>query len=170
MRTNKFAVVGMIFSCLVIVCGVLLITGVIGEGYRSSAASPSPRDYGYATFGGDAYTYIVNNTGMAAYNAAIATKNLQTLGMTSGIALISMGLLSFCYFGLKTKDKIQTITISPEIETSKLDKAESGENAFAQTQENAQTKEIIEKMERLSPEAYRAVQDLLTSLTKEQKS
>ena len=70
---------------------------------RYPSSAPTKYDSGYATFGGDAYTYMANNAAEAASAARTVAGNQQDIfGLmqtVSGILLIGFGLLGFCHFG-----------------------------------------------------------------------
>lgn len=100
-----FSLIGLGSGILVIVFGVLLIAGVLG-GYTYLPADPSLfYDYGYGTFGTDFYTYVVNNTYMAALTCRSAASNIaeavKVLKCGGGILIIAFGLFLTCFFGMK---------------------------------------------------------------------
>lgn len=109
-----WSVTGMIMSFLVIVLGVLMISGQAGFlnlGVRSSQDSSAlyPKynySRGFAKFGGDYYTYVNNNAAdaayyadMAAYNIVVMTNRMNTI---SGLFMIAFGAFGVCLFGAMT--------------------------------------------------------------------
>ncbi len=93
MKKKTFAVVGMVISVIVVLWGILVFTG----SYDYASTPSWSYDYGYASFGGDFYSYVNNNAAYAAYNVRALGSMIEKIG---GIVLISLGLLSFCYFGM----------------------------------------------------------------------
>ncbi len=104
MSKKTFATIGTIVSILLVIVGLLVLFGVFGGAARYPNSAPYSYDSGYATFGGDFYTYVVNNAGEAASasrTAAINTMELCNLMRNvGGILLISFGLFGFCGFGI----------------------------------------------------------------------
>ncbi len=97
-----FSLTGMIVGLAIVLFGILAMNGTLGG--ADSYAGSSPYDSGYATFGGDYYTYSVNNTAEAAVAARAASSNLcqisDLLQNCCGLFMIGLGLLSFCGFGV----------------------------------------------------------------------
>ena len=109
---KTMSLIGIIISALLIVAGVLFMTGAFGGdgGYPSSATSYY--DSGYANFGGDFYSYVNNNTAEAAdaaYRTAVNVKNIgELLKNFCGILLMGMGAMGICFFsvlGCEKKEK-----------------------------------------------------------------
>lgn len=95
MKSKKtFSTIGMIVSALIVITGILTISGVFGgdEDYP-----PYYYDCGYASFGGDFYSYVNNNAAKAARNVVGLVSFTRSI---SGISMICVGLLSLCYFGM----------------------------------------------------------------------
>ena len=100
---KTYFIMGTAVSLAIVLLGVLVIIGAITD--KPSYASDAPYSYksGYASFGGDAYTYMSNNAQEAASAARVATSNqrdiFELIQTVSGILLIGLGLLGFCHFG-----------------------------------------------------------------------
>ena len=99
---KKLAVLGMVAGILAIIFGIIVLTGVFGA--ATSGGSSSPYDSGFASFGGDYYTYSVNNAAEAASAARAVAYNLRdisgSLNAIGGLLLIFFGLTAFCGFGI----------------------------------------------------------------------
>ena len=101
---KTFFIMGMAVSLVIALLGVLVITGAITD--KPSFASDAPYGYssGYASFGGDAYTYMSNNAQEAASAARTVASNqrdiFELIQTVSDILLIGLGLLGFCHFGI----------------------------------------------------------------------
>lgn len=99
---KKFSVIGMAVGMLLAFLGILTVSGVFGNGNYS--AGVSPYDSGYAKFGGDYYTYSVNNSAETASAAKAAANNLREISdiLKNGIgfSMMAMGLFAFCGFGI----------------------------------------------------------------------
>lgn len=95
MKSKKaFSTAGMIVSALIVIAGILAMSEVFGGG---ASYVPYLYDSGYASFGGDFYSYVNNNAALAAQNV----RNLLYFATTiSGIFMICIGLLGVCYFGV----------------------------------------------------------------------
>ena len=118
---KAFSIIGMIAGLAIIVLGVLVLTGTFGgEGYSASSA-PSKYDAGYATFGADFYTYVVNNAEEAASAVRTTANNVKeasTLLMNvSGISMIAFGMFMICSFGIKLaeeKEASRRVPVEPQ--------------------------------------------------------
>lgn len=91
---KTFSLVGMIVSALIVITGILTISGVFG-GYGSSVSYIY--DSGYASFGADFYSYVNNNAARASYTLI---NLIHFARVISGIFMICIGLLSLCHFGM----------------------------------------------------------------------
>lgn len=104
MNMKFLATMGMIFSIAIAIVGVVVLCGGLGgdAGYPSGALSYY--DSGYASFGGDFYTYVNNNAAEAADAGNRAAANVKELcdlvKNVSGAFLIGFGLLGMCLFGI----------------------------------------------------------------------
>ena len=98
------AIIGAALSLVIILFGILVLSGAFGAKTEKAPSSSSKYDTGYATFGADFYNFASNN----AYEAAVATRavadNLHALGKliknVSGLTLLALGFLGCGYFGL----------------------------------------------------------------------
>ncbi len=104
MTKKRFATIGMIVSILIVLMGILVISGAFGGDGDYPGSAPSYYDSGYASFGGDFYTYVNNNAGEAASAARTTARNLDTLNDLAknvcGIFLMGFGLMGLCAFGI----------------------------------------------------------------------
>lgn len=107
MKKKSFATIGMIVGVLVIISGILVLTGVLGL----STQYPSMQttyDYGYTQFGADFYTFVSNNAYQAAASSYTAAYNVHALAtllkIVFSIFFMGFGMFMFCYFGIKRAD------------------------------------------------------------------
>lgn len=100
---KTFALIGIVVCALFILVGLFAIGGAFDDGF-SSAYSNGMYDSGYASFGGDYYTYSNNNAAEAAEAARAAVRNLRTLGgilcKMFGFLFMGLGGMGLCRFGL----------------------------------------------------------------------
>lgn len=131
-----FAIIGMLFCCAVIYVGVQYLNGSnqliggisIGGNYvsspNSSSSAPSYYDSGYASFGGDFYSYVNNNAAEAAKAArTIASNQIQLFEQQSrfekttrqffGFFLITLGGIGVCLFGVLCFSPKPVLPVSP---------------------------------------------------------
>ena len=126
-----FAIIGMLFCCAVIYVGVQYLNGetqFIGGGYvsspSSSSSAPSYYDSGYASFGGDFYTFVNNNAAEAAKAArTIASNQIQIfeqmfqirriITQFFGYILITFGGIGVCLFGVLCFIPKPVVPVSP---------------------------------------------------------
>ena len=104
MRKKTFATLGMVFSLVIVLAGILVLTGAMGGDAGSPSSAPYSYDSGYASFGADFYTYVCNNAAEAASASRTAANNIRELcdllKSVSGCFLMGFGLVSFCHFGI----------------------------------------------------------------------
>ena len=104
MNKKLYATLGMIFSAVIVLMGILVICGALGGDASYANSAPSYYDSGYATFGGDFYTYVNNNAGEAASASRTAANNLLDLCVllknVCGISMMGFGLMGVCLFGI----------------------------------------------------------------------
>lgn len=97
-----FSLAGMVVSLLVVLFGILAMCGALGD--ADSYGGDSPYDSGYASFGGDYYTYSVNNSAETTSAVNAVASNLRQISdllrNSYGLFMIGLGLLSFCGFGV----------------------------------------------------------------------
>ena len=100
---KTYSIIAMVVSVLIVLFGVLTLAGALGGDTSYPSSAPWSYDTGYATFGGDFYTYVSNNAGEAASASRTAASNLDEIATLlksfCGISLSGFGLLSFCFFG-----------------------------------------------------------------------
>ena len=120
MNKKLFAIIGVATSVLLILMGLLTICGAFG-GDTSYPSSGWSYDSGYATFGGDFYTYVNNNAAKAAYASSSASSNVAELvdlmKNFCGIFMMGFGLLGLSYFGMSLCDYVTFPAPKQETET-----------------------------------------------------
>lgn len=108
-----FAILGMLISVAVLICGILTLSGEMGGNTSHPGSAPYSYDSGYATFGGDFYTFVNNNAAEAAAGAYTAANNLQDvaelLKNVCGIFLMGFGAMGFCLFGILLAEGKRTV-------------------------------------------------------------
>ena len=82
-----FCILGIVVSLVIILLGVLLLTGKIDVKPESSYLYKY--ESGYAVFGGDFYTHVNNN----------AAEAVGLIRVAAGILIMSLGAIGFCLFG-----------------------------------------------------------------------
>ena len=143
--TKKFfATIGIVASALLVLCGILAITGFFDHCETHQVRGPSAYvydyDYGYATFGADFYNYVANNAGQAGEGVQGAANNLdeifEWLKLVFGAMMICFGFGGVAAFGIlfldctKTTEKNtdtaeNSVAVSEECDTKK-DTVDSG--------------------------------------------
>ena len=94
---KNFALIGMCVGVLVVIFGIIALAGVdysrdLGGHYY---------DTGFASFGGDFYSYVNNNTAQAVHAITNQSELInKAIGKVGGLILLSMGLLAICRFGV----------------------------------------------------------------------
>lgn len=155
---KKFSIGGMVVGLLIVLFGILTVSGAFGTGIGTGGGTgdSSPYDSGYAKFGGDYYTYSVNNSAEAASAARAAASNaraaasnasniLDFLCLALGTFMIGTGLAVFCGFGVVFSGLKQEIGDVSEVSETKI--LEIPENVFEETQENENVQPIFENEE-----------------------
>ena len=108
MNKRVYAIIGMVMGLLLVLSGLLTTMGVMGGKTSYATSAPYSYDNGYASFGGDFYTYVNNNAAEAARAARVAADNLNNLGKLAknvcGFFLIGFGVMEFCVFGILYAD------------------------------------------------------------------
>ena len=116
MSKKIFSILGIVFSALIVVSGVLVVFGVLGGDASGATSAPSKYDSGYASFGADFYSFVNNNAAEAAVAARFTASNVRSLcellKNVCGIFLMGFGLLSLCHFtmvwlGEKKEEPVQ---------------------------------------------------------------
>ena len=100
---KNFSIIGMITGILLVVVGILSMCEVFGDA-NAFGNHNYKYDSGYATFGADYYTYVVNNTAEIEDEVDAANSNLMDIAeymqMAFGLFFICFGILAFCGFGI----------------------------------------------------------------------
>jgi len=108
-----FALIGVVISAALVLAGFLTMGGALGGETGIPGSAPYSYDSGYATFGGDFYTFVNNNAGEAASGARMAASNLddiaQLLRNTCGIVLMGLGFFGLCHFGMVGTDLMAAV-------------------------------------------------------------
>lgn len=102
---RKFwSIFGILGGLALIACGVLIMSGEMGGNANSASGASYLYDSGYASFGGDFYSYVNNNAAEAASAARTTASNVravaQLLQNFCGLMLMGFGLFMSCYFGV----------------------------------------------------------------------
>ncbi len=104
MNKKLLATLGMVFSAVLVLAGILSLAGALGGDANYPSSAPYSYDSGYASFGADFYTYVSNNAGEAASASRTAANNIRELcelvKNVCGCFLMGFGLLGFCHFGI----------------------------------------------------------------------
>ena len=124
---KTFAVIGMIVCAGLVLLGICVKSGSLGGKTQTASEAPYRFDSGYATFGGDFYTYAANNAEEAASASRTVAQNLDEIAKllknTIGLSLICFGAIGFCGFGVVisgcTKDEAKEMPIEEADETEK---------------------------------------------------
>lgn len=136
---KAFSTAGMIVSALIIIAGILTMSEVFGG---SASYVPYLYDSGYASFGGDFYSYVNNN-------AALAAKNVQNLlyfaTTISGIFMICIGLLGVCYFGMARSECAPRTKKAPVNEPQAWENTSAGPTAEPDAEPSAEPTEASEE-------------------------
>lgn len=144
---KKFSIGGMATGLLIVLFGILAMCGIFGNGDYSG--NSSPYDSGYASFGGDYYTYSVNNSAETASAARATAKNLNEISdllrYGLGTFMIGTGLAVFCGFGVVFSGLKQEIGDVSEVSETKI--LEIPENVFEETQTTENVQPIFENEE-----------------------
>ncbi len=109
-----FSIVGLFVGLAFIVVGSLSMSGALGGETSYPGNAPFSYDSGYATFGGDYYTYSVNNSAEAASAARTAANNIgdvaDFLVLFFGLTSVLFGLMVMCAFGVVLSSCIKKAT------------------------------------------------------------
>ncbi len=97
------SIVGMVSGAFIIIIGLLTLFGAFGVA-DSTSYSYYKYDHGYASFGGDYYTYSSNNAYYAATAANAASQNIMDMAhmiqLSSGLLFVGLGTAILCAFGI----------------------------------------------------------------------
>ena len=145
-----FSIAGMIASVLVILFGILAVSGALGD--ADSYGGESPYDSGYASFGGDYYTYSVNNSAETTSAVNAVASNLREISdilrNSLGLFMIGFGLLSLCGFGILYSGCIVPV----EIPVQEYEENNTEEETAEENQEENTVEEVAETTEETTEE------------------
>ncbi len=124
---KPFCVLGIVISLAIALLGVLLLLGVFTDTPSGASGASYRFDSGYASFGGDFYSYVNNNAAEAASAAKTIAGNQRDIFVlirtASGIFITGFGLLGLCLFGaflgIKNPETAAAIP-SPAIEKKEI--------------------------------------------------
>lgn len=129
---KTLSIIGMIVGLVFVIVGILTIAGVFGSEISHPTNVGIGYEHGFATFGGDYYTYSSNNAADAAHAAYSATNNIVHLAefLFTFFGLFSMlfGLMVTCGFGIVFSGCIQPTVVNG---TNSAPYSESEEKASA---------------------------------------
>ena len=118
MNKKILSIIGMAVSAIIIVMGILAITGVLGGEPHYANGASYIYDTGYASFGGDFYSYVNNNAAEAASGAHAAASNARELSIllknVCGIFLMGFVLYGLCHFGMIFSEYLPDVTEKKE--------------------------------------------------------
>lgn len=143
MNKKILSLVGMIVGFVFVLIGILSLSGALGGNASYPGSAPYSYESGYATFGGDYYTYSVNNTAETASAARTTANNLRDIAdflkMFCGLFSICFGAVIVCCFGIYRSGLKETeITVATEttsVETEEVVAEETEEVAAEETEE-----------------------------------
>ena len=101
LRKNIFPLIAMLVSVVMIIIGIVALSGGFGGSDSTSYPSRYDQEIGYAAFGADFYTYVNNNAARAGSNTGTLVHNTFAVGRILGWFVMLFGFLSFCFFGMK---------------------------------------------------------------------
>lgn len=130
MNKKTFTTIGMICSAVILLMGILVMTGAMGGDASSASGASYLYDTGYASFGADFYTYVSNNAAEAASAARTIASNLKNLSELLknglGLLLIAFGMFGVCHFGMLRCDCVEPAAPASE-EPETADEETAGE-------------------------------------------
>ena len=101
---KKFCLLGIVAGALLILFGILALTGALGGDTSTASNAPSQYDSGYAIFGADFYNFVANNAQEAASASRTVARNLDEISKlfknVTGFGFICLGLLCVSGFGI----------------------------------------------------------------------
>ena len=115
---KQLLILGMVAGIVFAIIGLLAMSGALGGNTDTPKGATYPYDSGYAIFGGDYYTYSVNNSAEAAEGAFVAANNIgeltHFLRLFFGIITMLLGATASCGCGIAFFSS--TATISSDID------------------------------------------------------
>lgn len=143
MSKKVYAKIGMVVSLVLVIIGIVSMSGGLGGNTSYPGSAPYTYDSGYAMFNADYYTYSVNNSAEAASAARTAAANLDDIGeflsLACGLFMVCLGLISFCGFGIVLSTCPKKVTTIPETESFSPDFSETVQPAFEEAAEPEET-------------------------------
>lgn len=155
MSKKSYAIIGIIIGAVLVLMGVLTMSGTFGGAADTASSASYLYDSGYASFGADFYTYVTNNAQEAASAGRTTARNLyeiaKLLKTVLGIMLIGFGLFSECLFGMKLAqmkaDETKNDETPPVPDYTKIPDTEvSGEN-IPEAEETEEPEVVAEEEE-----------------------
>ena len=105
MNKKIVSLIGLGISGVIVLLGLLVLTGALTGNTTTASSALYPYDSGYATFGADFYSYVSNNAQEAASAGRTTAANVhrlfQLIRTVSGLFLMGFGALNACSFMLK---------------------------------------------------------------------
>lgn len=106
MSKKYYAVCGMIVGSILVLMGILAMSGALGGNMTLASGSSSILySSGYASFGADFYTYVTNNAEEAASASRTVAVNLVGIAgflkTALGLLMMAFGLFMNCFFGIR---------------------------------------------------------------------
>ena len=148
MAKRYYSIVGMVVGTIIVVLGILTLSGVLGENTSTASSSSYLYDSGYASFGADFYSYVTNNAGEAASAARTIAANQNViygfLKLAFGILMIAFGLFMNCFFGVKLTEAKAEGCISNNSPSSDNRVPEQEEQSNSSEAETAVAEEMTE--------------------------
>ena len=124
MNKKTLSLVGMIVGFVFVLVGILSLSGALGGNTSYPGSAPYSYDSGYASFGGDYYTYSVNNAAETASAARTTARNLEEIAVFlkvfCGLFAICFGVVIVCCFGIyreglkERETTVETISVEAE--------------------------------------------------------
>lgn len=96
--------IGVVIGIVIFILGIVTISGAFGDAKSYGDSASYGYDSGFASFGGDYYTYSVNNAAETASAARATAANLREISdilrNCFGWFMMCFGLLVCCSFGI----------------------------------------------------------------------
>ena len=141
---KTLSAVGMIIGFAFILIGILSFCGALGGNTTYPSSAPYQYDSGYASFGGDYYTYSVNNTAETAIAARRTAGNLDDIAdflkIFCGLSSICFGAVIVCCFGIYRAGlkEAEITAATKEIPAGEVEPEETEKNVVEEVVANEQ--------------------------------
>lgn len=152
-NTKKlFSLIGLAGGIIVILVGLLVMTGSFGGDASTASGASYLYDSGYATFGADFYNYVSNNAAEAASAARTVAGNIKSIAglmkNVCGLSLMAFGLFMTCFFGIKYAEFNEACAAEGEVKAEEVKPAEEfqSEEAAAEVQSEEVIAEAAEEV------------------------